>query len=135
MRPYSVQGVPGGFALMFVRAIQIAVENWRRGYSILERPGAFDGTGAGLHRRRVRLEVSACRAAEGGHRMALATAECQARPERAFRQAFRPLGRGYGAARNAFVDDEPTVPWASHTSDRSVAACAWNEMDVGRKHG
>jgi hypothetical protein len=24
--------------------VQIAVENWRRGYSILERPGAFDGT-------------------------------------------------------------------------------------------
>ena len=33
-----------GFALMFARSIQIAVENWRRGYSILERPGAFDGT-------------------------------------------------------------------------------------------
>ena len=36
-----------GFALMFVRSIQIAVENWRRGYSILERPGAFDGTEEG----------------------------------------------------------------------------------------
>jgi len=24
--------------------VQVAVENWRRGYSILERPGAFDGT-------------------------------------------------------------------------------------------
>jgi TRAP-type C4-dicarboxylate transport system permease small subunit len=33
-----------GFALMLARSIQIAVENWRRGYSILERPGAFDGT-------------------------------------------------------------------------------------------
>ena len=33
-----------GFAMMLVRSIQIAVENWRRGYSILERPGAFDGT-------------------------------------------------------------------------------------------
>ena len=33
-----------GFALMFGRSIQIAIENWRRGYSILERPGAFDGT-------------------------------------------------------------------------------------------
>ena len=33
-----------GFVLMFVRSIQVAVENWRRGYSILERPGAFDGT-------------------------------------------------------------------------------------------
>jgi TRAP-type C4-dicarboxylate transport system permease small subunit len=33
-----------GFILMFGRSIQVAVENWRRGYSILERPGAFDGT-------------------------------------------------------------------------------------------
>jgi TRAP-type C4-dicarboxylate transport system permease small subunit len=33
-----------GFVLMLVRSIQITVENWRRGYSILERPGAFDGT-------------------------------------------------------------------------------------------
>ena len=33
-----------GFVLMFVRSIQVAIENWRRGYSILERPGAFDGT-------------------------------------------------------------------------------------------
>jgi TRAP-type C4-dicarboxylate transport system permease small subunit len=33
-----------GFVLMFVRAIQVAVQNFRRGYSILERPSAFDGT-------------------------------------------------------------------------------------------
>ena len=33
-----------GFVLMTVRSIQVAVQNWRRGYSILERPGAFDGT-------------------------------------------------------------------------------------------
>jgi TRAP-type C4-dicarboxylate transport system permease small subunit len=33
-----------GFVLMLGRSIQVAVENWRRGYSILERPGAFDGT-------------------------------------------------------------------------------------------
>src|SRR3954465_5273972 len=33
-----------GFAMMFLRSIQIAVDNWRRGYSILERPGVFDGT-------------------------------------------------------------------------------------------
>lgn len=33
-----------GFVLMFGRSVQVAVENWRRGYSILERPGAFDGT-------------------------------------------------------------------------------------------
>jgi TRAP-type C4-dicarboxylate transport system permease small subunit len=35
-----------GFVLMLVRSIQVAVLNWRRGYSILERPGAFDGTEA-----------------------------------------------------------------------------------------
>lgn len=33
-----------GFVMMFARSIQVAAENWRRGYSILERPGAFDGT-------------------------------------------------------------------------------------------
>jgi TRAP-type C4-dicarboxylate transport system permease small subunit len=31
-----------GFILMFVRSVQVAVENWRRGYSILERPEHFD---------------------------------------------------------------------------------------------
>ena len=30
------------FVLMFVRSLQVSVENWRRGYSILERPEAFD---------------------------------------------------------------------------------------------
>lgn len=35
-----------GFVLMLVRSIQVAAQNWRRGYSILERPGAFDGTEA-----------------------------------------------------------------------------------------
>ena len=33
---YGVCGV--GFALCAVRAAQVAVENWRRGYSLLERP-------------------------------------------------------------------------------------------------
>lgn len=33
------------FVLMLLRSVQIAVENWRRGYSVLERPGAFDGLG------------------------------------------------------------------------------------------
>jgi TRAP-type C4-dicarboxylate transport system permease small subunit len=33
------------FVLMLARAIQVAVGNWRRGYSVLERPGAFDGLG------------------------------------------------------------------------------------------
>ena len=31
-----------GFILMFVRSIQVSIENWRRGYSILERPEHFD---------------------------------------------------------------------------------------------
>jgi len=31
-----------GFILMFIRSVQVSVENWRRGYSILERPEAFD---------------------------------------------------------------------------------------------
>jgi TRAP-type C4-dicarboxylate transport system permease small subunit len=33
-----------GFALMTIRAAQIAWRNWRQGYSILERPEAYDGT-------------------------------------------------------------------------------------------
>jgi len=32
-----------GFALMFVRALQVGWINWHQGYSILERPEAFDG--------------------------------------------------------------------------------------------
>jgi len=32
-----------GFVLMFGRAIQVSWINWRQGYSILERPEAFDG--------------------------------------------------------------------------------------------
>jgi TRAP-type C4-dicarboxylate transport system permease small subunit len=31
-----------GFVLMFVRSVQVSIENWRRGYSILERPEHFD---------------------------------------------------------------------------------------------
>jgi TRAP-type C4-dicarboxylate transport system permease small subunit len=31
-----------GFILMFLRSLQVLVENWRRGYSMLERPEAFD---------------------------------------------------------------------------------------------
>jgi len=34
-----------GFALMLVRQIQVFVADIRRGYSVLERPGAFDGLG------------------------------------------------------------------------------------------
>lgn len=35
-----------GFVLMFGRAIQVGWINWRQGYSILERPEAFDGADA-----------------------------------------------------------------------------------------
>jgi len=31
-----------GFILMCFRSIQVAIANWRRGYSVLERPEAFD---------------------------------------------------------------------------------------------
>ncbi len=31
-----------GFLLMCARSIQVALANWRRGYSVLERPEAFD---------------------------------------------------------------------------------------------
>ena len=31
-----------GFIMMFIRSVQVSIENWRRGYSILERPEAFD---------------------------------------------------------------------------------------------
>jgi TRAP-type C4-dicarboxylate transport system permease small subunit len=33
-----------GFALMTVHAVRIAFRNWRQGYSILEKPEAYDGT-------------------------------------------------------------------------------------------
>ncbi|KAB0681400.1 TRAP transporter small permease [Aureimonas leprariae] len=34
------------FVLMLLRSVLVAWGDWRRGYSTLERPGAFDGTGA-----------------------------------------------------------------------------------------
>lgn len=33
--------VLAGFVLMFARSVMVAVANWRRGYSVLERPEAF----------------------------------------------------------------------------------------------
>jgi TRAP-type C4-dicarboxylate transport system permease small subunit len=33
------------WVLMLVRSVQVAWGNWRRGYSVLERPEAFDGLG------------------------------------------------------------------------------------------
>jgi TRAP-type C4-dicarboxylate transport system permease small subunit len=34
--------VCAGFVLMFLRSVQVSVQNWRQGYSILERPEHFD---------------------------------------------------------------------------------------------
>lgn len=34
-----------GFLLMFLRSIQVLVQNWRRGYSVLEHPEKFDVPG------------------------------------------------------------------------------------------
>jgi len=34
-----------GFACMLLRAVMVAVRNWKQGYSVLERPEAYDGTG------------------------------------------------------------------------------------------
>jgi TRAP-type C4-dicarboxylate transport system permease small subunit len=33
-----------GFVLMLARAVVVAIKNWRQGYSVLERPEAYDGT-------------------------------------------------------------------------------------------
>ena len=33
---YGICGV--GFAAATIRAVQVAIENWRRGFSVLERP-------------------------------------------------------------------------------------------------
>ena len=35
-----------GFGLMFVRSLQVLVQNWRRGYSVLQHPEKFDTPGA-----------------------------------------------------------------------------------------
>jgi TRAP-type C4-dicarboxylate transport system permease small subunit len=35
-----------GFALMTFHAVRVAIRNWRLGYSILEKPEAYDGTEA-----------------------------------------------------------------------------------------
>ena len=37
--------VLAGFVLMLIRSIQVAIGNYRRGYSVLERPGAFETVG------------------------------------------------------------------------------------------
>ncbi|MNL89178.1 hypothetical protein D3C87_2193470 [compost metagenome] len=38
--------VLAAFALMTLRAVIVAWQNWRRGYSVLENPAAFDGSEA-----------------------------------------------------------------------------------------
>lgn len=35
-----------GFVLMFLRSVQVLVQNWRRGYSVLQHPEKFDTPGA-----------------------------------------------------------------------------------------
>lgn len=38
--------VLAGFVLMFLRSVQVLVQNWRRGYSVLQHPEKFDIPGA-----------------------------------------------------------------------------------------
>lgn len=40
---YIYYAVLLGFVLMFARSLQVALQHLRQGYSILERPGAYDG--------------------------------------------------------------------------------------------
>lgn len=42
-KDYVYYAVLLGFVLMFVRSVQVAMQHLRQGYSILERPGAYDG--------------------------------------------------------------------------------------------
>jgi TRAP-type C4-dicarboxylate transport system permease small subunit len=42
-KDYVYYAVLAGFVLMFVRSVQVAIQHSRQGYSILERPGAYDG--------------------------------------------------------------------------------------------
>ncbi|MBR0963533.1 TRAP transporter small permease [Bradyrhizobium diazoefficiens] len=42
-KDYVYNAVLAGFVLMFARSVQVAIQHLRQGYSILERPGAYDG--------------------------------------------------------------------------------------------
>jgi len=42
---FYYSAVFAGFVLMLLRSIQVAIENWRRGFSVLERPEAFGSEG------------------------------------------------------------------------------------------
>lgn len=37
--------VLAGFVLMFIRSVQVLIQNWRRGYSVLQHPEKFDVPG------------------------------------------------------------------------------------------
>ncbi|MBR0960979.1 TRAP transporter small permease [Bradyrhizobium japonicum] len=43
-KDYVYYAVLLSFVLMFARSVQVALQNWRQGYSVLERPGAYDGS-------------------------------------------------------------------------------------------
>lgn len=42
-KDYVYYAVLAGFVLMFLRSVQVCMQHLRQGYSILERPGAYDG--------------------------------------------------------------------------------------------
>lgn len=44
-RRWMLYPVVAAFGFMVLRSVQIAWQNWKRGYSVLERPEAFDGMG------------------------------------------------------------------------------------------
>lgn len=41
---YVYYAVLLGFVLMFARSVQVALQHWRQGFSVLERPGVYDGS-------------------------------------------------------------------------------------------
>ena len=45
-RRWFFYAILAGFVLMFIRSIQVFIANYRRGYSVLERPGAFETAGS-----------------------------------------------------------------------------------------
>lgn len=44
-RNFVFYAIVAAFLLMAIRSVQVFVQNWRRGYSVLERPGSLDHTG------------------------------------------------------------------------------------------
>ncbi|MNK24074.1 Sialic acid TRAP transporter permease protein SiaT [compost metagenome] len=41
-KSYVYWAALAGFAMMFLRSVQVSLQNWRQGYSILENPAAYD---------------------------------------------------------------------------------------------